>query len=111
MFREGDQKPAISFNEIVGSEGIAVPWQIGWVSTKIGVTPGIIFIVSSTVRAQGFPDVWMMSGVKVYKVVVVLLIAGVHMPAISFIEVVGNSGMYVPEQNCEIGVNWGVTKL
>ena len=59
----------------------------------MGVVLGLIVIVSVVVVAHN-PAV----GVNVYVVVAVLLIAGLHVPVIPFVEVVGNAGMAAPEQ-------------
>jgi hypothetical protein len=41
--------------------------------------------------------------------VAVLLIAGLHVPVIPFVLVVGNAGMLAPAQNGPTGLNVGVT--
>ena len=61
-------------------------------------------IVSGAVVAQS-PVV----GVNVYVVVVVLLIAGVHVPVILFVEVVGNAGIVAPLQYGPTAAKFGVT--
>jgi hypothetical protein len=50
--------------------------------------------------------------VKVYVVVAVLLIAGVHAPVMPLVDVVGNAGIEAPLQNgptaANVGVKFGV---
>ena len=45
---------------------------------------------------------------KVYEVVAVLLIAGVHAPVMPLVDVVGNAGMEAPLQNGPTAANVGV---
>jgi hypothetical protein len=47
--------------------------------------------------------------VKVYVVVAVLLIAGVHVPVMLLVDVVGNAGIEEPLQNGPTAANVGVT--
>ena len=69
-----------------------------------GVTLGLTVIVKVAVVAH-----WPAAGVKVYVVVVVLLIAGAHVPVIPFVDVVGRAERGAPEQIAATGVNAGVT--
>ena len=46
---------------------------------------------------------------NVYVVVVVLLIAGVHVPVMPLVDVVGNAGIEAPLQNGPTAANVGVT--
>jgi len=48
------------------------------------------------------------SGVKVYVVVAVLLSAGLHVPVIPLLDVVGSGDKVAPEQIAATGVNVGV---
>jgi len=89
----GDHVPVIPFVEVVGNAPIADPEQYGPTATKEGVIFGLTTIVKVCVVAHG-PAV----GVNVYVVVVVLLIAGDHVPVIPFVEVVGNAPIADPEQ-------------
>ena len=59
-----------------------------------------------TLGAQGST-----SGLKVYKVVVVLSNAGLHAPVIPLFEVVGNGDSEAPEQIALTELNVGVTIL
>ena len=59
----------------------------------MGVTFGVMTIVIVAVVAQA-PTV----GVKVYVVVVVLLMAGDHVPEMPLVDVVGNAGITAPAQ-------------
>jgi hypothetical protein len=79
--------------EVVGSVGNVVLIQIGLIAVKVGVTKGVIVILS----VVGFAHCPAL-GVKVYVVVVLGLNAGLHVPAIPFVEVVGNGLTAVPVQ-------------
>jgi hypothetical protein len=52
---------------------------------NVGVVEGLTCTVIVVVPAH-----WLLIGVKVYVVVVLLLIAGVQVPGIAFVDVVGN---------------------
>ena len=97
LFITGLHVPVIAgtFVELVGNAGIAAPEQYGPTAAKVGVTFGVIVIVKVVVLAHN-PAV----GVKVYTVVAVLFIAGLHVPVIAgtFVELVGNAGIAAPEQ-------------
>lgn len=58
---------------------------------NVGVTPGVIVIVRVAVVAHK-PAV----GVKVYTVVALLFIAGLHVPVMPFVDVVGSAGIVAP---------------
>jgi hypothetical protein len=79
--------------EVVGSAFKEDPEQTAETGLNVGTTFGLTVIVNVSVVAQR-PDV----GVKVYKVVVVLLIVGLQVPVIPFVEVVGSVGAVSPEQ-------------
>lgn len=100
------------FVELVGKAAIAVPLHFGVMAVNVGVMFGFIVMVSVVVVAH-CPAV----GVKVYKVVFVLFIAGDHVPVIAgtFVELVGNAGIAAPEQNgpttAKVGVTFGLTVI
>lgn len=71
---------------------------------KIGSTFGIIVIVNVSDTAHSSS-----SGVNVYVVVAVLLIAGDQLPSILFDDVVGKAGIVAPAQYGPTGLNVGVT--
>lgn len=104
MFKDGDQVPVIPLVDVVGNGANAAPLHIGATAVNVGVTGVFIVIVKVCVVAHK-PAV----GVKVYKVVAVLLIAGDHVPVIPFVDVVGNAGIAAPEQYGPTAANVGVT--
>lgn len=104
MLIAGLQVPVIPLVEVVGRAGIDAPEQYGPTVAKVGNVGEVIVIVNVVVVAHN-PVV----GVKVYVVVTVLLIAGLHVPVIPFVEVVGSAGIDAPEQNEPTGLNVGVT--
>ena len=77
---------------------------------KVGVMFGLTVIVND-VGVAHCPAV----GVNVYVVVTVLLIAGVHVPAIPLFDVVGNAASGSPEQigvtALKVGVMFGFTVM
>jgi hypothetical protein len=98
-------------SDVVGNTGAAVPEQIGALAAKDGVTFGVIVTSIVVVVAH-----WPASGVNVYVPFTVLLtIAGVHVPVIPLIDVVGNTGAAVPEQigaiAAKVGVTFGATVI
>jgi len=105
----GFQVPVIPLSDVVGNTGTAVPEQIGAIAAKVGVTAGVT--VTSIVTAVAHCPA---SGVKVYVPLTVLLTtAGVQVPVMPLIDVVGNTGAAVPEQigaiAAKVGVTFGVT--
>lgn len=91
--------------DVVGNTGATVPEQIAGTGSKVGVTIELTVTVSIVVVAH-----WPAVGVKVYVVVAVLLTtAGVQVPVIPLVDVVGNIGATVPEQIAGTGSNVGVT--
>jgi len=89
----GPHVPEIPLIEVVGSAEIVAPLQNGPTAANVGVTFELTVIVSVVVVAH-----WPAAGVNVYVVVVVLLIAGPHVPVIPLIDVVGNEGIDAPLQ-------------
>ena len=89
----GPQVPVMPLVDVVGRAGTLAPLQYGPTAENVGVTLGVIVIVSCVVVAH-CPAV----GVKVYVVVVVLLIEGDQLPVMPLVEVVGNAGTLAPLQ-------------
>ena len=82
--------PVIPLVEVVGSAGGVLFWQSGPIAVNAGVICGSIVMINVAGIAHCPAD-----GVKVYVVVVaiaVLIIAGLHVPVIPFVEVVGKAG-------------------
>jgi hypothetical protein len=104
LFIAGLHVPVIPFVEVVGSAGMVAPEQYGPTAANTGVTMGLMVIVNVVVVAHS-PAV----GVNVYRVVAKLSIAGLHVPVIPFVEVVGSAGMVAPEQYGPTAANAGVT--
>ena len=104
LFIAGLQVPVMPFKDVVGRAGIEAPAQYGPAELKPGVTTGLIVIVSVVVTAH-CPAV----GVNVYVVVVVLLIAGLHVPVMLFVDVVGRAGIEAPAQYGPAELKVGVT--
>ena len=98
--------PVIPLVEVVGSAFKKDPEQIAEIGVNVGTILGLTVIVNVFVVAQR-PAV----GVKVYKVVVVLLTAGLQVPVIPFVEVVGRMGAVSPEQIGAIVLKVGVIGL
>lgn len=95
--------PVIPLVEVVGSAFKEDPEQTAETGLNVGTTFGLTVIVNVSVVAQR-PDV----GVKVYKVVVVLLTVGLQVPVIPFVEVVGRVGAVAPEQMGATALKVGV---
>ena len=93
LLMAGDQTPVIPLSEVVGSVKL-VPEQTGCTCVKVGVCAEFTVTVMVVVGAQGCMTAL---GVKVYKVVVVLLMAGDQTPVIPLSEVVGRVKL-APEQ-------------
>lgn len=92
----GLQVPVTPLDEVAGNAGTASPSQIVAAVPKVkeGVITGFTVTVRVTEGEQGF-DVLL----NVYVPLVVLLTtAGVQVPVIPLVEVVGKSGAVAPEQ-------------
>lgn len=109
----GLQVPGTPLSEVVGRDGTEAPEQILNEVPKLntGVTFGVTVTVNVTGTVQG-PG----SGVNVYTPLEVLLTtAGLQVPAMPLVEVVGSAGTLPPEQmlsdvpNENVGVMLGVT--
>lgn len=90
--------PVTPLLDVVGNAASAAPEQIGATWVKTGVVLGLTVIVILAVVAQA-PA----AGVNVYVVVAVLLIAGLQVPLIPLLDVVGNAASVAPEH---IGATW-----
>ena len=90
--------------DVVGNAANAAPEQIGATAVKVGVTFGLTVIVNVVVVAH-CPA----SGVNVYVVVAVLFNAGLQVPVMPLLEVVGSAASAAPEQIGATAVNVGVT--
>jgi hypothetical protein len=101
----GLQVPVIPLVEVVGKTGAAAPLHIAAIAAKVGVTVGFTVTDKVVVVAHN-PGV----GVNVYVPVVALLtVAGLQVPVIPLVEVVGKIGATVPLHIAAIAVNVGVT--
>ena len=98
----GAQVPVIPFVDVVGKENNASPAQIAatWVNNG---TVGIFTVMVMVAVVAHNPAV----GVNVYKVVVVLFIAGNQVPVMPLVEVVGNAESEAPAQIAVTCVNVG----
>ena len=108
LFKAGDQVPVIVLVDVVGKADKVVPEQIGPTDEKLGVTFGLIVIVTELETAHK-PVV----GVKVYVVVPNIDVStdeGLQVPVILLLEVVGKTGALAPwHKLLGIPVNVGVT--
>ena len=99
----GDQVPVMLLVDVVGNGASVAPEQIAATAANVGVTLG--FTVTVNVAVVAHSDA---AGVKVYVVVAVLLIAGLHVPVIPLVDVVGSTSV-APEQIGATAANVGVT--
>ena len=98
----GDHVPVMPLFEVVGNAFKVPPEQIGATALNVGRIFGLTTIVSVAVVAH-CPAV----GVNVYVVVAVLLSAGVQVPVMPSLDVVGNAASVAPEQIGATAVNVG----
>jgi hypothetical protein len=100
----GDHVPVIPFVEVVGKTGAIDPLHMGPTVVNVGTTLESTF-TERVVLVAHCPG----AAVKVYVADVVLLtVAGDHVPVIPLFEVVGKIGDGDPEQIGFIAVNVGV---
>jgi len=100
----GLQVPFIPFVDVVGSVGAADPEQIGAMALNVGV----ILFVTVTVKVVVVAH-WPAFGVNVYVPDAVLeTVAGLQVPLIPFVDIVGSVGAADPEQIGAMAVNVGV---
>ena len=100
----GLQVPVILLVEVVVKNPKEVPAQIGGTCVNVGVTIGFTTMISVTIVAD-----WPIAGVNVYVVVVVLSNAGVQVPMILLVDLIGNGDNVPPTQIAATGENVGVT--
>jgi len=102
--------PDTPFIEVVGNGDNASPLHIGETAVKVGVVGGVTVIARVVVVAHT-PA----AGVNVYVVVVVLSNAGLHVPVIPLVEVVGNgdnaSPLHIGDTDVNVGVTFGFTVI
>ena len=100
----GAQVPVTPSVEVPGSTGATAPLHMAGIAANNGVMRGLTVIESVTWLAHN-PAV----GVNVYVAEVVLLtVAGDHVPLIPLLEVVGKTGAVDPLQKAGTGLNTGV---
>ncbi len=105
----GLQVPVIPLVEVVGNTGAVEPAQNAGIAAKAGVT-WLVMVISMVVVVPH----WFASGVKVYVVVpkaVVLIVAGLQLPVIRLLEVVGNTGAVLLRHNGPIASKLDTTEL
>ena len=98
--------PLIPLLDVAGSVGAVLFWQSGPIGVNAGVICGSIVMINGAVVAHCPAD-----GVNVYVVVpavAVLIVAGLHVPVIPFVEVVGSAGAVEFWQSGPIVLNVGV---
>ncbi len=96
--------PVIPFVEVVGKTGAAVPLHIAATALNNG-TVGVLTVTLNVADPAHCPAL----AVKVYVPDVVLLtVAGDHVPVMPLVEVVGKTGATEPLQIVPTGVNAGV---
>jgi hypothetical protein len=101
----GLQVPVIPLVDVVGKIGAVAPLHIGAIAAKVGVVIAFTVTDKLAVLAQS-PTV----GVKVYVPLAVLLtVAGLQVPVIPFVDVVGKTGAVAPLQIAGTAANVGVT--
>ena len=100
----GLQVPVILLVEVVVKNPKEVPAQIGGTCVNVGVTIGFTVMISVTIVAD-----WPIAGVNVYVVVVILSNAGVQIPMILLVDLIGNGDNVPPTQIAATGENVGVT--
>jgi hypothetical protein len=97
----GFQVPVMPLVDVEGKTGATAPLQIGAMAANVGVIIG--FTVTVIV---GDVAHWPVAGTKVYVAVVVLLtVAGLQVPGIPFVDVVGKIGAVAPLQIAPTGAN------
>ena len=102
LLSAGDHVPVMPSLDVSGNAFKVPPEQIGATAVNVGRMFGLTTIVNVVVVAH-CPAV----GVKVYLVVAVLLSAGVQVPVMPSLEVVGNAASVAPEQIGATAVNVG----
>lgn len=109
LIEAGFQVPVIPLVEVVGKGGGTVLLHCGGICAKLGITCEVTTTFIVAVAAH-----WPAAGVKVYAVVPVsdvLIEAGLHVPVIPLVDVVGNPGAVAFWHKAPIGANVGVTSV
>ena len=97
--------PVIPLLEVVGNTGAVAPEQIGAIASNVGAVVGLT-VTSKVIDVAHWPAF----GVNVYVAEVVLsIVAGLHVPVILLVDVVGNVGAVAPEHIGAIALNVGTT--
>jgi hypothetical protein len=97
--------PVTPLVEVVGKIGAVAPLHIGAIAAKVGVIIGFTVTDRLAAVAQS-PTV----GVNVYVPLVVLLtVAGLQVPVIPLVDVLGKTGAVAPLQIAGMAANVGVT--
>ena len=104
LFNAGVHTPVILLLEVVGNADSVAPTHIAATWVNVGVTIGFTTMISVTIVAD-----WPIAGVNVYVVVVVLSNAGVQVPMILLVDLIGNGDNVPPTQIAATGENVGVT--
>ena len=95
------------FAEVAGSAGAALFWHSGPICVSVGVTCDVTLMLKVATDAHCPAD-----GVKVYvavPAVLVLIVAGLHVPVIPLVEVMGSVGGAEFWQRAPIALNVGTT--
>jgi hypothetical protein len=107
LSKTGLQLPVMPLILVVGNTASADPSHIGATDVNVGIIlPLLTPIVIVAIEAHSVT-----AGVKVYVVVVVLSNAGVHVPVIPLVLVVGNALNVPPVQIAATGVNVGMVSV
>ena len=104
LFSAGVHTPVIPLLEVISNGDSVAPTQIAATWVNVGVTIGFTTMISVTIVAD-----WPIAGVNVYVVVVVLSNAGVQIPMILLVDLIGNGDNVPPTQIAATGENVGVT--
>jgi hypothetical protein len=98
----GLQVPVIPLVDVVGRAESVASEQMAATGLKVGTVLSPTVIVSVAVVAH-----WPASGVKVYVVVAVLSSAGLQVPVMPLVDVVGRAESVAPEQMATTGLKVG----
>ena len=102
----GLQVPVIPLVEVVGNTGAGRSWHTGATGKNEGITDGAVTVTGKVAVAAHSPAV----GVNVYIVVptVAVLTAGLQVPLMPLVDVVGNTGAGRPWHTGATGLNVGI---
>ena len=97
--------PVILLVDVVGNRGAVAPEHIAATASNVGMMLGLTVMLTVVVVAH-----WPALGANVYVAEVVLLtVAGLQLPVIPLLDVVGKTGAVAPEQIGSMGSNAGTT--